>query len=197
MPEPTSFQELMERVRNRDEAAAAELVRRYESHIRRAVRFQLHDARLRRIFDSMDVCQSVLATFFKRAAAGQFQLEHAEQLIQLLVRMACNKVASQARRQRAKRRDVGRVEHATFLAEEKPSPTKEPGEQLAVSELVQRFREHLSEEEWRIVNERADGRAWPEIAAELGGTSEALRKRLARAIERVERQLRLDESRDA
>jgi RNA polymerase sigma-70 factor (ECF subfamily) len=197
LPETTSFQELMQRVRNRDEAAAAELVRRYESHIRRAVRFHLHDARLRRIFDSMDVCQSVLATFFKRAAAGQFQLDHADQLIQLLVRMACNKVAGEARRQRAKRRDIGRVEHASFLAEEKASSTREPVEQLATSELVQRFRERLSEEEWRIVNERADGRAWPEIAAEMGGTSEGLRKRLARAVERVERQLRLDESRNA
>jgi len=193
MPEPTSFQELMERVRNRDEAAAAELVRRYESHIRRAVRFQLHDARLRRIFDSMDVCQSVLATFFKRAAAGQFQLDHAEQLIQLLVRMAYNKVAGQARRQRAKRRDIGRVEHAPFLSEEKASATKEPVEQLAVSELVQRFRERLSEEAWRIVNERADGRAWPEIAAEMGGTSEGLRKRLARAVDRVAQELGLED----
>jgi RNA polymerase sigma-70 factor (ECF subfamily) len=197
MPEATPFQELMQRVRNRDEAAAAELVHRYEKHIRRAVRFQLHDPRLRRIFDSMDVCQSVLATFFKRAAAGQFQLEHAEQLIQLLVRMACNKVASQARRQHAKRRDVGRAEHTAFLAEEKASPIKEPGEQLALRELVERFRERLSEEEWRIVKERADGRPWPEIAAELGGTPDGLRKRLARAVERVERQLHLDESRDA
>jgi len=90
MTAQATFQELMQRVRNRDQDAAAELVGRYESHVRRAVRFQLVDPRLRRIFDSVDVCQSVLATFFKRAAAGQYQLEHADQLIHLLVRMACN-----------------------------------------------------------------------------------------------------------
>src|SRR5262245_31951719 len=183
-----TFQELMQRVRNRDQDAAAELVRRYESHIRRAVRFQLVDPRLRRIFDSMDVCQSVLATFFKRAAAGQYQLERADQLIHLLVRMACNKVAGQARKQRALRRDVGRVERAEFLADEHAGTDREPGELVAQRELVARFRERLSEEEWRVVSERADGRGWAEIAADVGGTPEGLRKRLSRAVGRVERQ---------
>ena len=191
-----TFQELMQRVRDRDAEAAAELVRRYERHIRRAVRFQLVDPRLRRLFDSMDVCQSVLATFFKRAAAGQYELEHAEQLIHLLARMACNKVAGVARMQHAKRRDVGRVEHAEFLAEAQAGPEREPGEVLAQRELIERFRERLSEEEWRIANERADGRGWPEIAQELGGTPEGLRKKFTRAVERVERQLHLDESHD-
>lgn len=196
MTAEATFQELMQRVRNRDQAAATELVLRYERHIRRAVRFQLVDTRLRRVFDSMDVCQSVLATFFKRAAAGQYELEHADQLIHLLVRMACNKVAGQARKQHAKRRDVGRVEHAEFLADEKAGPEREPGELVAQRELVARFRERLSEEEWRLVTERADGRGWAEIAKEMGGTPEGLRKRFTRAVERVEKQLNLHESCD-
>ncbi|HMF13089.1 MAG TPA: sigma-70 family RNA polymerase sigma factor [Gemmataceae bacterium] len=194
MTAKATFQELMQRVRNRDQDAAAELVRRYESHVRRAVRFQLVDPRLRRIFDSVDVCQSVLATFFQRAAAGQYQLEHADQLVHLLVRMACNKVADQARKQRALRRDVARVKHAECVADEQPGREREPGDQLAQRELVARFRERLSEEEWRLVSDRADGRGWAEIAEEVGGTPEGLRKRLARAVERVERQLNLGES---
>jgi RNA polymerase sigma-70 factor (ECF subfamily) len=196
MADPSSFQDLIQRVRNRDEAAAAELVQRYEGSIRRVVRYQLHDRRLRRVFDSMDVCQSVLATFFRRVADGQFDLDHAEQLIQLLVRIAYNKVAQQARRQYTKRRDVRRLEGAQFFADEKAGPAREPSDQLAVSELLERFHERLSEEEWQLATERAAGRAWPEIAAELGGSSEALRKRLARGVERVERQLHLDESTD-
>jgi RNA polymerase sigma-70 factor (ECF subfamily) len=189
-----TFQELMQRVRQRDSEAAAELVRRFERHIRRAVRFQLVDPRMRRLFDSMDVCQSVLATFFKRAAAGQYELEHAEQLIHLLARMACNKVADEARKQHAKRRDVGRVQPADFLADALAGREREPGEQLAQRELIERFRERLSEEEWKIVSDRADGRGWAEIAEEMGGTPEALRKKFTRAIERVEQQLHLNES---
>jgi RNA polymerase sigma-70 factor (ECF subfamily) len=191
-----TFQELMQRVRDRDSEAAAELVRRYERHIRRAVRYQLVDPRLRRVFDSMDVCQSVLATFFKRMAAGQYDLEHAEQLIHLLARMACNKVAGEARRQRAKRRDVGRVENVEFLADAQAGPEREPGEQLAQRELIERFRERLSQEEWRLMNERADGRGWAEIAEEMGGTAEGLRKKYTRAVERVGRELNLHESQD-
>src|SRR5262245_25555174 len=197
MTAEATFQELMQRVRARDQAAAAELVNRYEQHIRRAVRFQLVDPKLRRGFDSMDICQSVLATFFKRAAAGQYDLEHADQLINLLVRMACNKVASQARKQHARRRDVGRVEHAEFLADEQVGPDREPGEHMGQRELVERFRERLSEEEWRLVTERADGRGWDEIAADNGGTAEGLRKRFSRAVQRAQRQLNLDEFSDA
>src|ERR1700694_139372 len=58
MTAPESFQDLMSRVRAGDEAAAVELVRRYEPAIRRTIRARLLDDRLCRAFDSMDVCQS-------------------------------------------------------------------------------------------------------------------------------------------
>src|SRR5262245_23610315 len=54
-----SFDELMRRVRAGDEQAAADLVRRYEPAIRRAVRVRLRDPQLRRLLDSIDICQSV------------------------------------------------------------------------------------------------------------------------------------------
>jgi len=47
---------------------ALELVREYEPLIRREVRLHLEDQRLARLFDSMDICQSVLASFFLRTA---------------------------------------------------------------------------------------------------------------------------------
>src|SRR5262245_31987749 len=83
MAEDPSFQDLLRRVRQRDEQAAAELVRRYEPTIRLAVRVRLTDPRLRRLLDSVDICQSILANFFVRAAAGQFDLERSEQLVKL------------------------------------------------------------------------------------------------------------------
>ena len=78
MSESPSFAEFMERVRAGDQQAAAELVRQYESLIRREVRLHLEDRRLCRVFDSMDVCQSVLGSFFLRVAAGQYDLERPE-----------------------------------------------------------------------------------------------------------------------
>src|SRR5206468_9976043 len=55
----SSFADLIGRVRAGDGRAAAELVRRYEPAVRVAVRVRLTDPGLRRVLDSMDVCQSV------------------------------------------------------------------------------------------------------------------------------------------
>src|SRR3954468_3783006 len=101
MPEETEFQILIRRVRAGDEAAAAELVRLYEPAIRRAARVRLVDPRLRRVFDSMDVCQAVLASFFVRAALGQYELDRPENLVGLLVNMTRKKLVDQAREQGA------------------------------------------------------------------------------------------------
>ena len=60
------FTDFIRRIRAGDNTAAAELVRRYEPFIRRAVRVQLDGRRLCRLLDSTDVCQSVLASFFLR-----------------------------------------------------------------------------------------------------------------------------------
>src|SRR5947209_19442786 len=109
MVEDLEFAEFLRRIRAGDALAAEQLVRRYESLIRREVRLRLHDPGLTRLFDSMDVCQSVMASFFVRAAAGQYDLEQPAQLFALLLKIARNKVALAARRHRAQRRDLGRV----------------------------------------------------------------------------------------
>ena len=70
MPEQTSFADLIRRVRAGDDQAARELVREYEPAIRRAVRIQLRNPRLRAQLDSVDICQSVLANFFSCAFAS-------------------------------------------------------------------------------------------------------------------------------
>src|ERR1043165_1849499 len=105
MSTDNSFRNLLHRVRTGDADAAAELVREYEPYIRRAVRLNLRDNRLRRVFDSMDICQSVLASFFTRAALGQYDLEQPDQLIKLLTSIARHKLTNQVHQQRAGRRD--------------------------------------------------------------------------------------------
>ena len=92
MPSQDTFAHFIARIRAGDEQAAAELVRRYEPAIRTEIRMRFSDPRLRRVVDSMDVCQSVLASFFVRAASGQYDLERPEQLVRLLVTIARNKV---------------------------------------------------------------------------------------------------------
>src|SRR5207244_8854167 len=105
-----SFFTFMKRVRAGDEQAATELVRLYEPEIRREVRLRLRDSRLRRDFDSVDICQSVLASFFVRAALGQYELEKPEQLIKLLVTMTRNKLIGKIRKMHSQTRDHRRIE---------------------------------------------------------------------------------------
>jgi RNA polymerase sigma factor (sigma-70 family) len=190
MSESPTFAEFMERVRAGDQQAAAELVHQYESLIRREVRLHLEDRRLCRVFDSMDVCQSVLGSFFLRVAAGQYDLERPEQLIKLLVTMTRNKLASAARQQHRQRRDQRRVvgDAADQLAHV-ADPTPGPGSVVSGQELLKLFREGLSDEERQLVDLRAEGLAWADIALRLGGTPEARRMQLTRTIERMARAL--------
>jgi RNA polymerase sigma-70 factor (ECF subfamily) len=196
MSDDTSFPDLVRRVRGGDDAAAAELVRHYEPALRRAVRVRLRDARLRRLLDSMDVCQSVMASFFVRAALGQYELDSPEQLLKLLATMARNKVVNEAARQGAGRRDYRRVEAGDAQARELPGRDATPSQVVAGEELLREARRRLGAEECRLLELRQQGREWADIAAELGGSAQALRKRLERAVERVARELGLAEGSD-
>jgi RNA polymerase sigma factor (sigma-70 family) len=193
MSQGPSFADLIGRVRAGDVAAAEELVRRYEPALRRTIRLRLRNARMRRVLDSVDVCQSVLADFFVGAALGRYQLDTTEQLLQLLMVMARHKLANQARYQRAGRRDHRRTEGLPAEEHNLIAPDATPSRQLAARELLDEAYRLLTEQERRLLELRQQGSEWAEIAASLGGTPEGLRKQLARAVERVARQLGLDE----
>lgn len=196
MLDGNDFQALIGRIRAGDDTAAAELVRRYEPLIRREVRLRLEDRRLGRLFESMDVCQSVLGSFFVRAALGEYDLEQPQQLVGLLVKMARNKLASAARKatrqRRDHRREAGGGEALDAVAGCDPSPSQ----QVAARELLDRFRQRLSREELELADLRAGGMAWDEIANRLGGKAQARRMQLARAVERAAGELGLDEDAD-
>jgi RNA polymerase sigma-70 factor (ECF subfamily) len=192
MSQQAAFDEFIRRIRGGDEQAAAELVRQYEPLIRRAVRLRLEDDRLRRLFDSTDVCQSVLASFFARTALGQYDLQTPERLVGLLVVMTRNKVAAAARRQQSQRRDARRAATAEEMADV-ADPGPSPSEQVSGQELLERFRAAFSAEESQIAELRKDGLNWAQIASQLGGSAQARRVQFARAVERVSRQIGVDE----
>jgi len=192
MPPDPSFDELIRQVGNGDEQAAARLVRDFEPVVRRVLRARLRGARARHEFDSMDICQSVFAIFFVRIAAGQYDLKEPDDLIKLLLTMTRNKVAEKMRHQHRLRRDsrrtVGGVEELA-LAGQDPTPSSV----VAGKELLEQARQRLSEEERQLVEMRGQGLSWEEVAASLGGTAGARRNQLARALDRVAQELRLDE----
>jgi RNA polymerase sigma-70 factor (ECF subfamily) len=196
MLEASAFTRFVGRIRAGDEQAAAELVRQYEPLIRREVRLRLEDRGLCRLFDSMDVCQSVLASFFVRTAAGQYDLQSPPQLVKLLVTMARHKLASAARQQRRQKRDhrkaVGGQDALDQVAGADPSPS----ELIAGKELLDRVRAELNDEERAMAELRGQGLGWQEIADQLGGKPQARRMQLARALDRAAHVLGLEEGSD-
>jgi RNA polymerase sigma factor (sigma-70 family) len=169
------------------------LVGKYENAIRRVVRIHLRDVRLRRVLDSMDVCQSVLASFFVRAALGQYELETPEQLLSLLATITRNKVTNQANRQKAQRRDYRRSTSIADDGGQAVDGASDPSEQASAREILQKVRDRLSDDERFLAEQRALGRGWVDLAKELGGTDVALRKKLTRALDRVMSELGIDE----
>jgi RNA polymerase sigma-70 factor (ECF subfamily) len=193
MEEQGTFADILARVRAGDEQAASDLLHAYEPQIRRVVRVRLTAPSLRRQMDSMDICQSVMGDFFVRAAMGQFDLDSPAQLLGLLAKMAQNKLIGQARRQRAARRDVRRLEPGgngdLSLAGSDPTPSRV----VAGRELLQLVRTRLTEKDRYLAEQRALGRSWQELATELGEKPDALRMRLGRALDKVAADLGLSE----
>jgi RNA polymerase sigma-70 factor (ECF subfamily) len=190
MSEGTAFADFIRRIRAGDDQAARELVQRYEPVIRREVRLRLRDPRLYSRLDWTDICQSVMASFFLRAAASQYDLEQPDQLLRLLVVMTRHKLAKQARWHSADRRDYRRLEAGDpAYLDGRSVAAPSPSRLVAGRELLEEFRRRLSEDERLMADLRAQGCDWAEIANRLGGTPQARRKQLARAIDRVQQQL--------
>jgi RNA polymerase sigma-70 factor (ECF subfamily) len=194
--DPSEYSDFIRRVREGDDRAAEELVRRYEPEIRLEIRgwLRLRDPRLRRVFDSTDICQSVLANFFVRAAIGEFDLDEPTQLIRLLVGMARNKLSEEVRHHHRQRRDVRRAgpvapDGAPIEVAAKSAET--PSQVVSHRELLEAARDRLSPEERQLAELRRQGHDWAAVALEMGGTAEGRRKQLARAMARIEQELGL------
>ncbi|MFM7150422.1 MAG: RNA polymerase sigma factor, partial [Gemmataceae bacterium] len=175
----STFEDLLQQLRAGNENAAAELVRRYEPEIRREVRFVLRDPLLRRSFDSQDISQSVMGSFFLRVTLGEYNLQSTSDLTRLLLSMARNKVADAARRYRAKRRDHRR---ATSLEQiDLKASGQTPSQIVENRDLLEMVMNRMDSEEQKLMNLREAGQEWRDIAEIMGGTAEARRKQLNRA----------------
>jgi RNA polymerase sigma factor (sigma-70 family) len=194
MSEDDSFRALVRRARQGDPDAARELFEGYEAHIRRIVRVRLSDPHIRRVMDSADVCQSVMANFFVRVATGQFDLDDPQDLIRLLVKMTQNKILDHVRKQHSDRRDRRREQGGPGALSSLTDRGESPSQIVANRELLEEARRRLSDEERYLADQRTLGREWTDLAEELGKSAEALRKQYARAIDRVTRELGLIET---
>ena len=69
------------------------------------------------------------------------------------------------------------------------------GQHAAGQELLLKAERLLSADERQLVDLRKEGLGWDAIALKVGGSAEALRKKLARAVDRIAHRLDLDDFR--
>jgi DNA-directed RNA polymerase specialized sigma24 family protein len=188
-----AFSQLMQKLRAGDEGAALELHALYAEQLQRIVRVRLTQPGLRRQMDSIDICQSVFADFFLRTAMGQYDPRSPTELLRLLAAMARHRLIYHAKKQKAARRDVRRVEGGAIEDLSLAGGGASASQIFSAAELLQRCQQRLNEEERALLDMRREGQGWDEIGLAIGKTGEAVRKQFGRTMKRVSDELGIEE----
>jgi RNA polymerase sigma factor (sigma-70 family) len=178
------LEELLRRIRDGDQDAAAEFYRTYEPHVRRVIRARMRVQNLRRASDSSDLCQVVLASFLVGSAVGRYNVADSGGMKKLLARIAANRVIDLARRPEFRQLIVpvgGAGADEVEVIDRGPNPAS----QIALHELLDRANRLLTDDERPIAELRRDGLTWEDIGRRLGKSAEAARKTLDRAAKRI------------
>jgi RNA polymerase sigma factor (sigma-70 family) len=141
-------------------------------------------AGMRRVSDSSDLCQIVLASFLVGSAVGRYEVEDSEAMKKLLARIAANRVIDLARKPEFRKPAVS-VGGTGGEGVEAIARQSSPASQLALRELIQKADQLLTEGERPIAELRKEGLTWEEIGQRLGKSADAVRKSLDRAARRI------------
>ncbi len=169
-PEAGALHDLLGRIRAGDEAAARELLARYERQVRLVVRRQLPRL-LRSRFDSLDFLQSVWGSFFRRVRSGPAEFEDSRHLVAFLARAAKNKVIDEYRRAASRKQDVHREEPLWTernRPKDLPAEIDSPSEVAQAREVFGRLCNLLPEERRDILELKAEGLSSKDIGERLG-----------------------------
>jgi RNA polymerase sigma factor (sigma-70 family) len=188
------------RIQAGDEAAARELLARYEAEVRLVVRRQLPRL-LRSRFDSLDFMQSVWGSFFRRVRSGPglTEFEDSRHLVAFLARAAKNKVIDEYRRAASRKQDMhrevslwGEGGRARELADHHETPS-----QLAQAhEAFDRLRELLPEDRHKLLELKAQGLSSRDIGERLGISERTVQRVLEDLRRKVESQWEQERSRE-
>ena len=185
-PPDDEFLALLARVRQSDESAASELIRRYERAVLRSVRSRL-GRNMRGALDSADVLQSVHRSLLVGLKNERYQVASPQQLIGLAVVMVQRKVARQWRK-------LKRLPTTTFddISGGQDSPIDQiasddptPSQVASAAELLERFLSQLDELDQQLVRFKLNGLSSVEAAAILDREPAFVRVRWTRLRQKL------------
>ena len=173
---------LLRRFREGEQDAASQLYLRYAARLQ-ALAVSQTSTMLASRFDPEDVVQSVFRTFFRRASKGLYDVPPGEELWQLLLVLALNKIRKLCRHHRAQKRDAAKTLGSPALdrlrkGEGSHDETSVQMLRLVVDELLQDFTQVQRD----VIHLRIDGYKVGEIADRTG--------RSHRTVERILRDFR-------
>jgi RNA polymerase sigma-70 factor, ECF subfamily len=177
-----SDRSLLRRFQEGQQDAATALYIRYARRLQALAKKQTSQNLATR-FDPEDVVQSVFRTFFRRAAEGYYEVPVGEELWQLLLVLALNKIRALAVFHRAQKRDAGRTisteKHAETVADVSGEDVLAYNTlKMVIDELVTT----LPPPQDQIIRLRIEGHGVTEIAQ--------LTQRSKRTVERILQQFR-------
>ena len=179
--EPNTFSDsaLLERFRRGDDDAATELYVKYAGRLQKLAGAKI-SAELGRQVESADVVQSVFRTFFRRVSEGFFEVPESDEIWNLFLVLALNKIRQSARFHSRKKRSLKRTRQLNELPATEIEHDCAP--LVALQLTIQELLESTSDVQRRMIEMRIQGFEIEQISRET--------QRSTRTIERVLKQFR-------
>ena len=174
IPTP-ELQEFFAVIQGDDEQALEKMLQELDPFLRRLIRLRLRDGRLRRTVDTTDILHSLLEDFLRQPAAGEPAETSSAELSAYLAAAVRHKVQTRLRKER---RHAGSLPLDWDPASRGPDICKRVEDQ----DFAAAIRGRLDASTCLLLDLKAQGLTWPEIAAQVGGRADALRMRLNRAV---------------
>jgi RNA polymerase sigma-70 factor (ECF subfamily) len=174
-----SDRSLLRRLRGGSQDAATQLYYKYAKRLRALARAST-SAQLARRVDADDIVQSVFRTFFRAACQGLYDVPAGDDLWNLLLVIALNKIRAAGIHHSAAKRDVrvtaelDRIDEAAEIEQEDP-------EQSFLRLVVRDTLGRLTEGERRAIELRMEGYDVAEISALLGRSKRTVERSLQQA----------------
>ena len=188
MDSDNSFLEFLERLKQGDDDAAAEVFQLYANRLI-GLAYNRLDSRIQQKVDPEDVMLSAFKSFFRRQKDGAFELTGWDSLWALLVGITVRKCGRQIATFRSAKRDINREltprdDDAPGFEASASEPT--PQEAAMLVEMLEGLMQDLSPRDRTILAMRLDGYNILEIAEKVDRTERTVSRTLRRVREQLE-----------
>jgi RNA polymerase sigma-70 factor (ECF subfamily) len=164
---PSPAADLLRRLRAGDPQAAEAIFDRYARQLVRLADRHL-SRKLAGRLDGEDVVQSVFRTFFRRSAAGEFEVDASDRLWRLLVTITLRKARAKGRFHTAVARDAGAEAGGDPGPIEAAARDPGPIEAAALVDQIESLLQGLPPLYARMLDLKLRGHTVTDIAADLG-----------------------------